>query len=121
MTQALKSGFTLLHGDDVRSASTSEVRCAVRFPLMLPMTVYGADREQTAITRNVSASGVLFETQRPFLVGERIRFSLRMPRAILGTEHDVLVECRGRVVRSSVNHPLPQVAATIDDYQFVEQ
>jgi len=54
-------------------------------------------------------------------VGEKIAFSLRMPGAILGTPHDVLVDCRGRVVRCSKSQAHSHVAATIDEYQFVEQ
>jgi len=54
-------------------------------------------------------------------VGERIDFSLRMPGAVLGTPRDVLVNCRGRVVRCSMSQSQSQVAATIDDYSFVEQ
>jgi hypothetical protein len=80
----------------------------------------GAD-ERTALTRNVSASGVLFEMNGPLDVGEDIRFSLRMPGTVLGTPHDVLVHCQGRVVRCSMSQSQYQAAATIDDYQFVEQ
>jgi hypothetical protein len=44
-----------------------------------------------------------------------------MPGAVLGTPHDVLVQCRGRVVRCSKNQSNYLAAATIDDYQFAEQ
>ena len=103
------------------SASTHEVRCAVRFPLTLPVVISTATREYTALTNNVSASGVLFELNSPLRVGEGIDFSLRMPGAILGTSHDVLVHCHGRVVRCSMSQAQSQVAATIDEYEFVEQ
>jgi hypothetical protein len=53
--------------------------------------------------------------------GLEIRFSLRMPGAVLGTPHDVLVHCQGRVVRCSKNQSNYLAAATIDDYQFAEQ
>jgi len=119
MEDSLKSGLSLI------SAHTSpppskEVRCAVRFPLNLPVVVSAGNRELDALTQNVSASGVLFEMTGPLKVGEGIHFSLRMPGAILGTPHDVLVDCHGRVVRCSMSHSQSQVAATIDDYQFVE-
>jgi len=54
-------------------------------------------------------------------VGMDIRFSLRMPGAVLGTPRDVLVECLGRVVRCSMSQSEYQTAATIDEYQFAEQ
>jgi hypothetical protein len=98
-----------------------EVRCAVRFPLTLPVVVSTSTDEYTALTNNVSASGVLFELNSPLRVGEGINFSLRMPGSILGTTHDVLVHCHGRVVRCSMSQSQSQVAATIDEYEFVEQ
>jgi hypothetical protein len=108
-------------GDAKAAAGTQEVRCAVRFPLTLPVVVSAGETEHTALTRNVSASGVLFEMESPLLVGADIRFSMRMPGEVLGTSKDVLVHCHGRVVRCSESQCQTQVAATIDDYQFVEQ
>jgi hypothetical protein len=64
---------------------------------------------------------VLFEIDSPLKAGLEIRFSLRMPGAVLGTPRDVLVHCMGRVVRCSMSQTLYQAAATIDDYQFAEQ
>ena len=120
MDQAMKSGLTVVPGTGP-AAGAQEVRCAVRFPLCLPVVVCAGSREFTAVTRNVSASGVLFEMQEPLNVGEGIRFSLRMPGAVLGTPHDVLVDCHGRVVRCSMSQTQYQAAATIDEYQFAEQ
>lgn len=107
--------------EDNAAPQSQEVRCAVRFPLTLPVVVSSGDEEHTALTRNVSASGVLFEMSSPLKVGEGIHFSFRMPGTVLGTSHDVLVDCRGRVVRCSMSQSQSQVAATIDEYQFVEQ
>jgi hypothetical protein len=101
--------------------SQQEVRCAVRFPLALPVVVSTGKEEHAAITVNVSASGVLFEMDSPLRVGSDIHFSLRMPGAVLGTSHDVLVHCQGRVVRCSISKTRFQAAATIDEYQFAEQ
>lgn len=119
-SQQLKSGLTVLPGG-LCPVAAQEVRCAVRFPLSLPVVVRSGRREHTALTRNVSASGVLFEMTAPLGIGQGIYFSLRMPGAILGTPHDVLVDCRGRVVRCSKSQTQAQVAATIDEYRFVEQ
>jgi len=98
-----------------------EVRCAVRFPISLPVVLSSEKGEIAALTSNVSASGVVFELDSPVPTGLEIRFSMRMPGAVLGTPRDVLVNCQGRVVRCSKNKSNYQAAATIDEYQFAEQ
>lgn len=98
-----------------------EVRCAVRFPLALAVVLASDGGEFSAITRNVSANGVLFALDHELPVGLKINFSLRMPGAVLGATHDVLVHCAGRVVRCSLSQSQYLAAATIDDYQFAEQ
>lgn len=99
-----------------------EVRCAVRFPLSLPVELTeDKSHEAPAVTRNVSANGVLLELSGPIDVGQVLDFHLRMPGSVLGTPQDVLVHCRGRVVRCSLSQSHYQAAATIDEYHFVEQ
>jgi hypothetical protein len=121
MRSTLKSEFAFFEEVGTPATQPREVRCAVRFPLALPLSVDRNGDWRPGTTLNISASGVLFETETPIPVGESITFFMRMPSAILGTPQDVLVYCRGRVVRCSISHTLSQVAATIDDYQFVEQ
>ena len=101
-----------------QGSTRQEVRCAVRFPLSLPVILSIGKSEFTAQTRNVSASGVLFALDRELKVGSDIRFSLRMPGAVLGAAHDVVVHCTGRVVRCSLSQHQYYAASTIDDYQF---
>ena len=98
----------------------SQVRSAVRFPLMLRMQLdaEAGDLNMAATTMNVSASGVLFELDRPLAAGRAVRFSLCMPGAVLGTSQDVVVHCRGRVVRCSMSHNQHYAAATIEEYEF---
>ena len=118
-----------LHKNDVRlpfgaqatAGGRQEVRCAVRFPLALPVVVSTGGGDFTALTRNISASGVLFTLDRAMAVGQDVRFSMRMPHAILGTPQDVLVHCTGRVVRCSSSHNEHLAAATIDEDRFAEQ
>ena len=98
-----------------------EVRCAVRFPLELPVVLSNGDGEYEAETRNISASGALFALSHKLEPGMEIRFSLRMPGSVLGVPQDVLVHCHGRVVRCSLSQQHYLAAATIDDYQFAEQ
>lgn len=93
----------------------------MRFPLVLPVALWTDSGEVAALTRNVSASGVQFELDQELEVGHEIRFSLRMPGAVLGTPHDVLVHCLGRVIRCSKSQSLYLASATIDEYQFAEQ
>jgi hypothetical protein len=116
-----KSRVPSLPASSMPATSRHEVRCAVRFPIKLPVVLEIGKREFAALTRNISASGVLFDIECPLLVGQNIRFSLRMPSEVLGAPQDVLVHCLGRVVRCCMNQTQYQVAATIDEYQFVEQ
>jgi len=119
--KALKSDPNVERGISAHSGGRQEVRCAVRFPLTLPAVLATGKSEFTALTRNVSASGVLFSMDRELKVGLDIRFSLRMPGSVLGTPHDVLVHCTGRVVRCSVSQHQYLTASTIDEYRFAEQ
>ena len=106
---------------DITSSGLREVRCAVRFPLALPAVLAVGEENIAAITRDVSASGVLFELERDLEPGTEVRFSLRMPRAGLGSPHDVLVHCIGRVVRCSMSQSKFLAASTIDEYEFAER
>jgi hypothetical protein len=117
----LKSGASLSTTLPDPARAKREVRCAVRFPLSLPVMLATGDGELAALTHNISASGVLFSANRPLRVGISIQFSLRMPGAVLGTPHDVLVLCQGRVVRCSMSQTQYLTAATIDEYRFAEQ
>ena len=105
-----------------RGTFLKEVRCAVRFPLSLPVELSEDKAHETpAVTRNDSANRVLLELSGPIEVGEELDFHLRMLGSVLVTPQDVLVHCRGRVVRCSLSQSHYLAAATIDEYQFVEQ
>jgi hypothetical protein len=112
------SGFSPRLAEADSAHAPQEVRCAV---LTLPAIVATGSGEYAALTKNVSANGVLFELDQDLAVGADIRFDLRMPGPILGTPHDVLVHCTGRVVRCSLSQTLHLAAATIDEYRFAEQ
>jgi PilZ domain len=105
----------------ISSAPRQEVRCAVRFPLSLPVVLTTDEEEFSAVTGNVSASGVLFFTDRNMAAGTLIGFQMRMPGEILGTPRDVLVQCRGRVVRCYPSENGYHTGATIDEYKFADQ
>lgn len=106
---------------DPPQSGLREVRCAVRFPLALPAVLTVGDEDVSALTRDISASGVLFELDRLLEPETEIRFALRMPHAVLGAPHDVLVHCIGRVVRCSMSQSKFLAASTIDEYEFAEQ
>jgi hypothetical protein len=118
---ASKSALPRSSVDSPLAHQRQEVRCAVRFPVALPVLLSTDKGEIAAVTWNVSASGVVFELDRPVKAGLEIRFSLRMPCDVLGTPHDVLVQCQGRVVRCTRNQSNYLAASTIDEYKFAEQ
>src|ERR1700682_2952796 len=80
---------------------TTDLRCAVRFPLRLPVAFHenGKAKGKAAWTQNISAGGVLIYCGEDYPVGSTIMFSISMPAQTLGAEKDVQVECVGRVVR----------------------
>jgi hypothetical protein len=119
--KAKKSELVEKPGVRIVPSVRQEVRCAVRFPLALPAVLSTGESDIDVETKNVSASGVLFALDRELQVGLDIRFSLRMPGPVLGTNHDVLVHCTGRVVRCSLSHQQYLAASTIDEYRFAEQ
>jgi hypothetical protein len=104
----------------VNAGGRPEVRCAVRFPLALPVVLSTGENDFEGHTRNISASGVLFSLEQALRVGLDVRFSMRMPRETLGSPQDVVVHCKGRVVRCSSSHKEHLAAATIDEYKFAE-
>ena len=97
------------------------MRCAVRFPLALPVVLDSSEGQLVAETMNISASGVLFAVSRNLEPGTEIHFALRMLGQLLGVSKDVLVHCTGRVVRCSLSQQRYLAAVTIDDYQFRDQ
>ncbi len=102
-------------------ALAQEVRCAVRFPLTLPLSLSTDEAEFAGRSIDVSSTGILFELDRHLPVGLPVRFALRMPRKVHGTSRDVLVHCVGRVVRCSLDQTQYLAAATIDEYRLAEQ
>jgi hypothetical protein len=121
MKDTSKTDYSPKNGLTYSAAPRKEVRCAVRFPLSLQAVLSADHEESAALTRNVSASGVLLEVHDPLEVGQGIDFSIRMPGSILGSPSDVMVRCHGRVVRCSLSQGQYQAAATIDDYRFAER
>lgn len=98
--------------------SHPDLRNAVRFPLHLPVVIKTATDEHRAQTTDISAGGILFITETAIEVGSAVEFTVAMPGEVLGSDRDVLVMCRGRVVRCSEEPSGRSVAVVIDEYKF---
>jgi hypothetical protein len=104
--------------ESVMQAGGSELRNAVRFPLVIPVTIDADGEEIEATTENISATGVLFVVDRPLPLKMRVRFTMKMPGQAMGTPVDVVVNCGGRVVRCTTSGGCTRAAAVIDEYYF---
>ena len=98
--------------------SHPDLRNAVRFPLHLPVTLKTSTDEHRAQTIDISAGGILFETETEVEVGSAVEFTVAMPGDALGFDRDVLVKCSGRVVRCAQEASGRRVAVVIDEYKF---
>jgi hypothetical protein len=94
-----------------------ELRGAVRFPLHLSVNMEEHPGDH-AETRDISAAGVLLHCHEEYPVGSTIHFRIVMPGQSMGADHDVQVECTGRVVRSTPEGDKVAVAAIIDEYRI---
>ena len=56
--------------------------------------------ESRTETENISANGVLFRLDAEMPVGSPVDFTISLPADVIGTEADVQLDCRGRVVRT---------------------
>lgn len=97
----------------------SEMQSAVRFPIHLPISVKSKSGESRSETQNISANGVLFQVvDADMPVGSNIDFTISLPAAIVGSEADVRLDCKGRVVRNFEESGRHGVGVVIDEYRF---
>jgi PilZ domain-containing protein len=96
----------------------AEVQSAARFPVKLPIHIKSQAGESQAETDNISANGVLFHHDVDLAIGSTVDFTISLPAEVVGAEADVQVECRGRVIRSSVEDGRRGVGVVIDEYRF---
>lgn len=99
----------------------SEARTGKRFPLELPIKIHGVD--QGSITGNMSAAGVYIRGNPELDVGSTVEFEIALPPELTGGNENVIVQCRGRVVRKDPGSSgeAQGVACVIDTYDFVRQ
>jgi hypothetical protein len=96
-----------------------EVQSAKRFPIKLPISVKSKTGERHTETQNISANGVLFQmidSEMP--VGSMVDFTISLPADVVGSEADVRLDCRGRVVRSFEDSGRRAIGVVIDEYRF---
>jgi hypothetical protein len=93
-----------------------DMQSAVRFPLQLPVEFHSRTGDHEGQTRNISANGVLFQTDTEIPVGAAVEFTINMPAGVLGTSSDVAVNCRGRCVRCFQENQSYWVGIVIDEY-----
>jgi len=97
----------------------NDMQSAVRFPIKLPVSVKSKSGEKRVETQNISANGVLFQVvDAEMPVGSMVDFTISLPADIVGTETDVRLDCKGRVVRNFEESGRHGVGVVIDEYRF---
>jgi hypothetical protein len=89
-----------------------ERRQAERSQVALPVQL----EDGVGVTRDVSAAGVFFETERVLAVGTAIRLSLLLEHA--DPEGPLRLHCQGHVVRVEPGPGKVGVAVAITSYAF---
>ncbi|MFZ0796957.1 MAG: PilZ domain-containing protein [Terriglobales bacterium] len=105
----------------------TEARTGKRFPLHLPIKIHREDTadDSSGMTGNLSAAGVYIRSDASLEVGSPVEFEITLPPEVTGGRDDVVIQCRGRVVRTDEPHASAEsgdnrgVACVIDSYEFV--
>ena len=105
----------------------SEARTGKRFPLHLPIKIHKEDTsaDTSGVTGNLSAAGVYIRADAALEVGSPVEFEITLPPEVTGGKEDVVIQCRGRVVRADEPGTAASpgdnrgVACVIDSYEFV--
>ncbi len=102
----------------------SEKRTGKRFPLELPIKIHKAEGnkgEHAGVTGDLSAAGVYIRADASLEVGSNVEFEITLPPEVTGSKENVVVQCRGRVVRTDepAGAESRGVACVIDSYDFV--
>ena len=116
-----------LKGGQDRGGFVAEARTGKRFPLELPIKIHRADAnaDTSGTTGNLSAAGVYIRADAALEVGSNVEFEIALPPEMTGADENVVIQCRGRVVRTdeppSGSKPTEArgVACVIDSYDFV--
>lgn len=104
---------------------SEEARTGKRFPLELPIKIHDSEKnaDSSGVTGNLSAAGVYIRADAPLEVGTTVEFEIALPPEVTGAKESVVVQCRGRVVRTDEpaggSKEARGVACVIDSYDFV--
>ncbi|MBV8890859.1 MAG: PilZ domain-containing protein [Acidobacteria bacterium] len=101
-----------------RHSRYPDMQSAARFPIKLPLAVKSECGDHASETQNISANGVMFQVDSDMPVGSRIDFTISFPAEVVGSDKDVRVDCRGRVVRNFEGEGRRGVGVVIDEYHF---
>jgi hypothetical protein len=124
----MELAFARRNGQE-RGGHVSEARTGKRFPLELPIKIHRAEEggQHSGVTGNLSAAGVYIRADASLEVGSNVEFEITLPPEVTGAKENVVVQCRGRVVRTdepaagSSPNEARGVACVIDSYDFVRQ
>lgn len=88
-------------------------RQASRYPIRVPIDLGTA----TGVTRDLSLSGVYFETSRTMDVGSEIHFKCVLEHAGLG--EPLVINCSGKIIRvTNLDESRIGIAAAIDELEL---
>ena len=96
-----------------------DIRCGIRFPLRLAITIRYNGQAFPAESQNISSAGALFQLDQFIPADSTIEFNMVIPAGNFRTGKDVLVNCTGRVVRCSPVGNRQELAVIIDEYRFL--
>jgi hypothetical protein len=94
----------------------------------LPVKVHqsNVNDEHAGVTGNLSAAGVYIQADAAMEVGSSVEFEITLPPEVTGGDADVVIQGRGRVVRTDESparnngdNNSKGVACVIDHYEFV--
>jgi PilZ domain len=120
----MELAFAANHRQERGGLVSSEARTGKRFPLELPIKIHGAEEsgQHSGVTGNLSAAGVYIRADASLEVGSNVEFEIALPPEVTGAKENVIVQCRGRVVRTDepgTPADTRGVACVIDSYDFI--
>ena len=92
-----------------------ELRESTRFSGTMPVMT----RRGKGITRDLSSTGIFFETESSFASGQTIEFSIFLEH--FDQKGPVYLKCNGSIVRVENSGQKIGVAATIDSYSIEDK
>ena len=110
-----------------RGGFVSDARTGKRFPLELPIKIHKETEssDHSGVTGNLSAAGVYIRADAALEVGSNVEFEITLPPEVTGAKENVVVQCKGRVVRTDEtaegSKDARGVACVIDSYDFVRR